>query len=87
VQIGKYLEEPDRALRQETWTLVVNRRLEEREKFEEQFDQLLKLRGQIARTPASPITAITRFASWGGLITRQPTVGNSTKLWKRKSCP
>lgn len=49
VQMARYLEEPDRALREEAWTLVANRRLQEVEKFEEIFDQLLKLREQIAR--------------------------------------
>ena len=49
VQMGKFLEEPDRALRQEAWELVTQRRLAEREKFEEQFDELLKLRTQIAQ--------------------------------------
>ena len=29
VQMGRYLEEPDRALRQEAWELVANRRLQE----------------------------------------------------------
>jgi oligoendopeptidase F len=48
VQMGRHLEEPDRALRQEAWELVAQRRLQEREKFEDQFDQLVKLRGQIA---------------------------------------
>jgi oligoendopeptidase F len=49
VQMGRYLEEPDRALRQEAWELVANRRLQEREKFEDIFDQLLQLRQQIAK--------------------------------------
>ena len=49
VQMGKYLEEPDRVLRREAWELVVNRRLQEAEKFEDIFDQLVKLRGQIAK--------------------------------------
>ena len=49
VQMGKLLEEPDRALRQEAWELVAQRRLQEREQFEAQFDQLLALRGQIAQ--------------------------------------
>ena len=49
VQMGKYLEEPDRALRHEAWQLVAKRRLEEREKFENIFDELVKLRGQIAK--------------------------------------
>jgi oligoendopeptidase F len=48
VQMGRYLEEPDRALRQEAWELVAKRRLEEREKFEDIGDELVKLRGQIA---------------------------------------
>ncbi len=49
VQMGRYLEEPDRALRQEAWELVSRRRGEEREKFEELFDGLVKLRGEIAK--------------------------------------
>ncbi|MEO6036673.1 MAG: M3 family oligoendopeptidase [Verrucomicrobiota bacterium] len=48
VQMGRYLEETDQALRQETWDLVANRRLQEAEKFEEEFDELLKLREKIA---------------------------------------
>jgi oligoendopeptidase F len=49
VQMGRYLEEPDRALRQEAWELVTKRRLQEAEKFDENFEQLLKLREQIAK--------------------------------------
>src|SRR6185503_20822936 len=48
-QMGRYLEEPDRALREEAWTLVANRRLGERDRFEENFDRLVKLREQIAK--------------------------------------
>jgi oligoendopeptidase F len=48
VQMGKYLEEPDRALRQEAWEIVAKRRLQESENFEELFDKLVALRGQIA---------------------------------------
>jgi oligoendopeptidase F len=48
VQMGRYLEEPDRALRQEAWELVAKRRLQEADKFEEIFDELVKLRQQIA---------------------------------------
>jgi oligoendopeptidase F len=54
VQMGRYLEETDRELRKEAWELVANRRLQEKEKFEEQFDQLLKLREQIARNAGFP---------------------------------
>jgi len=49
VQMARYLEEPDRALRQEAWELIANRRLREAGKFEEIFDQLVKLREQIAK--------------------------------------
>src|SRR5437867_12125470 len=48
VQMARYLEETDRALRQETWELVANRRLQERANFEDAYDSLLKLRQQIA---------------------------------------
>ena len=49
VQMGRYLEEPDRPLRQEAWELVAKRRLQEAEKFDEIFDAMLKLRAQIAK--------------------------------------
>jgi oligoendopeptidase F len=48
-QMGRHQEEPDRALREETWRLVANRRLQEAAKFEDLFDALLRLREQIAR--------------------------------------
>jgi oligoendopeptidase F len=54
IQMGKYLEEPDRPLRQEAWELVAKRRLQDREQFEDQFDQLVKLRGQIAANAGFP---------------------------------
>jgi oligoendopeptidase F len=49
VQMGRYLEEPDRPLRQESWELVANRRLQEAEEFEALFDRLVQVRQQIAR--------------------------------------
>ncbi len=49
VQMARYLEEPDRALRQETWELVTHRRLQEAARFDEMFDQLVLLREQIAQ--------------------------------------
>ncbi len=54
VQMGRYLEEPDRALREEAWTLVAERRLQEADKFEENFEALLKVREQIARNTGFP---------------------------------
>ncbi len=49
VQMGRYLEEADRALRQEAWELVARRRLQEAEQFDGIFDQQIKLRSQIAK--------------------------------------
>ena len=54
VQMGRYLEEPNRALRQEAWELVAKRRLQEAEKCEENFEALLALREQIARNAGFP---------------------------------
>lgn len=48
VQMGRYLEEPDRALRQEAWELVTQRRLQEAGKFDDILDGQIKLRQQIA---------------------------------------
>ncbi|HXJ57101.1 MAG TPA: M3 family oligoendopeptidase [Verrucomicrobiae bacterium] len=47
-QMAPYLEEPDRALRQQAWELVARRRLQERDKFEALFDALVDLRDRIA---------------------------------------
>jgi len=49
IQMARYLEEPDRPTRQQAWELVARRRLQEREKFEDLFDQLVSLRQQIAK--------------------------------------
>ncbi|MBW8864464.1 MAG: M3 family oligoendopeptidase [Verrucomicrobia bacterium] len=49
VQMGRFLEEPDRALRQEAWKLVAKRRLQDADKCEEIFDELVKLRTKIAQ--------------------------------------
>jgi oligoendopeptidase F len=54
VQMGRYLEEPDRALRQEAWELVAKRRLEEVGKVEENFQQSLKVREQISANAGFP---------------------------------
>ena len=54
VQMGRYLEEPDRALRQEAWELTTNRRLKEAEQIETIFEQLLKIREKIAANAGFP---------------------------------
>jgi oligoendopeptidase F len=47
-RMGRHLEETDRALRQEAWEMITNRRLQEAEKFEEIFEEMLSLRQQMA---------------------------------------
>lgn len=47
-QLGKFLEEPDRDTRREAWTLSAERRLEDRDKIEDIFEQQLELRHKIA---------------------------------------
>lgn len=47
-EMGKYLLEPDRALRQQAWEASANRRLNERDKLEHIFDEMFKLRNSIA---------------------------------------
>ena len=48
VQMGRYLEETDRAVRQESWELAAKRRLQEKAALEHTFDRLVQLRQAIA---------------------------------------
>ncbi len=47
-QMARYQQEPDRAVRQRTWEMVVRRRLAEREKLDDIFDEMIRLRATIA---------------------------------------
>jgi oligoendopeptidase F len=49
IQMARYFEEPDRALRQEAWEAVGKRRLQDSDKLEGILDELVKLRTQVAR--------------------------------------
>jgi oligoendopeptidase F len=48
-QAAKYLEEPDRAVRQEVWELVNRRRLQDRDALESLYDAMVPLRTRIGR--------------------------------------
>ncbi len=48
-QMGRYLESTDRKVREEAWSLTAERRLKEKNTFEDLFDQMLKLRVQMAK--------------------------------------
>jgi oligoendopeptidase F len=54
VAMTRYLEEPDRALREEAWRIVAGRRLLETDRFEELFDRLVQLREKIAANAGFP---------------------------------
>ncbi len=47
-QMARYQQEPDRAIRQGTWELVVNRRLTDRDELDDIFDKMMDLRAKIA---------------------------------------
>ena len=47
-QLGRFLEDTDRATRQDAWTLAQQRRLEDRKSIDDIFDELMSLRKQIA---------------------------------------
>ncbi|MBF0490182.1 MAG: M3 family oligoendopeptidase [Candidatus Omnitrophica bacterium] len=46
--MGKYLQEPDRKKREEAWRAMTKRRLADKDKFENLYDQMYKLRCEIA---------------------------------------
>ncbi len=48
-QMGRYQETTDRAKREETWRLTAERRLKEKDAFEELFDQMLRARIRIGQ--------------------------------------
>jgi oligoendopeptidase F len=47
-QMGKYLLEPDRNLRERAWKAVAERRLKDKDKLDELFSKMVKLRHRIA---------------------------------------
>ncbi len=53
-QMGKYLFETDRAVREAAWRATVQRRFLEKDKLDDIFDQMLLLRQDIAKNAGSP---------------------------------
>ncbi|MCG3180699.1 MAG: hypothetical protein BIFFINMI_03062 [Phycisphaerae bacterium] len=47
-QMSRFIQEPDRGVRQRAWELVVNRRLRDRAKLDAIFDRMVRLRQRIA---------------------------------------
>lgn len=59
-QMSRYFEETDRGRREEAWRLVSDRRLQDAERFEELYDEMIKLRHQVAQNAG--------FADYRGYI-------------------
>jgi oligoendopeptidase F len=53
-QMGKYLLETDRSRRERAWRATARRRMQDREKIEEIFEDMLELRKTIARNAGFP---------------------------------
>jgi oligoendopeptidase F len=64
-QVGRHLEDTNRALRQEAWELIARRRLQEADKFDDIFEQMLKLREQIAANAGFPNYLLYSFQAKG----------------------
>jgi oligoendopeptidase F len=47
-QMGRYLQEPDRKVREEAWRLMAERRLKDKVQLDQIFNDMLKIRHQIA---------------------------------------
>ncbi len=48
-QMGRYLLEPDLSIREESWRAMARRRLRDRDRLNELFDQMLSLRNQMGQ--------------------------------------
>ncbi|WP_435009209.1 M3 family oligoendopeptidase [Tundrisphaera lichenicola] len=59
-QMSPFLEETDRALRQEAWELVAARRLADRDTIDDLFDKMVGLRQEVAREAGFP--SFTEYA-------------------------
>lgn len=53
-QLARFQEETDRAVRQETWELSTNRRLDDRDAIDDIFSQMVTLRQRVARNADLP---------------------------------
>ncbi|HPO92840.1 MAG TPA: M3 family oligoendopeptidase [Phycisphaerales bacterium] len=54
VQMAVYQMRPERAVREETWTLTTRRRLQDRDALDDIYDRMIALRDQTARNAGCP---------------------------------
>jgi len=64
-QAAKFLESPDRNMRESVYHLIQQRRGQDREKLDQLFDQLLTIRNQEARNADMPSYTAYRFQELG----------------------
>src|SRR5436309_6622087 len=86
-QAAKFLEEPDRSLRQQVWELLTARRLRDKDALEDLFDRMVALRTQIARNAGFGNSATTPSSGAGGLTTRPRTACSSMRAWSAPRFP
>ncbi len=77
-QAAKSLEDPDRRVRQQVWEAIADRRLQEKEKLEWLYEQLLALRKQIAANAGLPTTEPIPSSNISGLITARKNASSFT---------
>ncbi|MBF0523040.1 MAG: M3 family oligoendopeptidase [Candidatus Omnitrophica bacterium] len=60
-QMGQYLLEPDRALRESAWRETAKRRLKDKDRLEEIFQKMVELRHKIAQNAGYPNYSVYKF--------------------------
>jgi len=63
-EMAKFLQETDRDLREQAWRAVARRRLEDRDRLEQLFDRMLRIRQQIASNAGFKNLAEYKFKSY-----------------------
>ena len=63
-EMAKFLEEPDRDLRERAWRATVDRRLQDKDRLEDLFDKMLALRHEIAGNAGYENYAGYKFKSY-----------------------
>ncbi|MCL2330488.1 MAG: M3 family oligoendopeptidase [Phycisphaerae bacterium] len=64
-QMSRYLEQPDRNVRQEAWTLIGKRRLQDRDALDDIFDQMISLRTKMAQNAGLPTFREYQWKAYG----------------------
>ena len=86
--MAPFLEETDRAVRQEAWELAARRRLQDREALDDLFDQMMALRIEIAQEAGfRQLRRVSPSATASGSTTASRTRSGSTQAVERVVVP